>query len=345
MNRGLYIGGTSLVTNQRRLDVLSNNLANINTAGFKKDISITESFPEKLLAKTSRQREFGNMLRENEIEYENSGEIHRASTKEGYFTVNTSRGKSYVKEIEFVVSDDGFLKTSYTNLNDEHKTDYENFILDRNGQAVRGADNIEGLMEGLVTRPPGHVVGTMSGGVRFKKLVTDFTSAGLTDTGGKFDLGLNGDGFFKVAIGDEAMYTRNGSFTISQGFLSDLDGNRVLGRNGEIPINGGEFLVRPDGQVLVDGVNIDTLDIVDIDNKEFLRKRGDNLFYVVENGNIQEGAFTGQVMQGYLEDSNMNTISGMVEMINLLREFEAGQKVVRMQDEMLERAANEIGRI
>ena len=35
----------------------------------------------------------------------------------------------------------------------------------------------------------------------------------------------------------------------------------------------------------------------------------------------------------------------MVEMVNLLREFEANQKVVRMQDEMLERAANEIGRV
>lgn len=344
MNRGLYIGATSLVTNQRRMDVLANNLANINTGGFKKDISITESFPEKLLAKTSRQPEFNN-FGENQVQYENRGELHRARTEKGYFTIDTSRGKSHVKEIQFVVDDEGYLKTSYKNLNDEYKTDYENFILDRNGNRVQGEGDIEAMMEGLVSQPPAHVVGTMSGGVRFQKIFTDFTSGGLMDTGGKFDLGLQGDGFFKVDVEGETLYTRNGSFTASQGFLSDLDGNMVLGRNGQIPVAGGEFLVSANGEVTVGGEFVDTLDVVDIDNKEFLRKRGDNLFYVVENGQVAEEEFTGEVMQGYIENSNMNPISGMVEMINLLREFESGQKAIRMQDEMLERAANEIGRV
>ena len=119
MNRGLYIGATSLITNQRRMDVLSNNLANINTAGYKKDISLTESFPEKLLAKINSKPDLSNMMRDNEIEYENVGEIHRAKTKEGYFSLDTPNGKSYVKEIQFVVDNEGFLKTSYKNLNDE----------------------------------------------------------------------------------------------------------------------------------------------------------------------------------------------------------------------------------
>ena len=51
MNRGLYISATSLSANQKRLEVLANNLANVNTTGFKKDVSLTETFPEKLLAK------------------------------------------------------------------------------------------------------------------------------------------------------------------------------------------------------------------------------------------------------------------------------------------------------
>lgn len=345
MNRGLYIGATSLVTNQRKLDVLSNDLANINTVGYKKDISITESFPEKLLAKVSREPELGNMIRENQIEYENIGGIHRAKTKEGYFTVNTSRGKSYVKEIQFVVDDEGYLKTSYKNLNDEYKTDYENFIIDRNGNPVQGVENIEGIIEELVTHTPAHVIGTMSGGVRFQKLFTDFTNSSLMDTGGKFDLALKGDGFFKVAVGEEIFYTRNGSFTVSNGYLSDIDGNRVLGVNGEIPINGGQVIVLPNGQVRVDDELVDILDVVNVNNREFLRKRGNNHFYMVENEEAEEGEFTGEILQGYLENSNMNPISGMVEMINLLREFEAGQKAIRMQDEMMEKAANEIGRI
>ncbi len=345
MNRGLYIGATSLITNQRRMDVLSNNLANINTAGYKKDISLTESFPEKLLAKINSKPDLSNMMRDNEIEYENVGEIHRAKTKEGYFSLDTPNGKSYVKEIQFVVDNEGFLKTSYKNLNDEYLTDYENFIIDRNGNPVQGLGNIQGMIEELVIFPPPHIIGTMSGGVRFQKIFTDFTNTGVMDTGGKFDLALKGDGFFKVGVGENTYYTRNGSFTISEGFLSDIDGNRVLGRNGDIPLYQGEFSILDNGDIYIDDDYIDTLDIVDINNKELLRKRGDNQFYGVEGGQIEEVDFTGQVLQGYLESSNMNPISGMVEMINLLREFEAGQKAVRMQDEMLERAANEIGRV
>lgn len=347
MNRGLYISATSLMANQRRLEVLSNNLANINTAGYKKDISLTESFPEKLLAKMSRIPEAGNIPLENQVDYTNNGEIHQARTNEGYFIVNTSRGKSYVKDIQFVIDDEGYLKTFYKDLDDEYKTDYENYILDRNGNPIQAQDgNInEGFLEGLVYYPPPYIVGTMSGGVRFQKIFTDFSNGGFMDTGGKLDMALKGDGFFKIQKDDETLYTRNGSFAITNGYLTDLDGNRVLGRNGEIYLGNGIIEVLSNGEVRVDDNTIDYLDIVNINNKEFLRKRGDNLFYMAENTEAEEDIFNGEVLQGYLETSNMNPISGMVEMINLLREFEANQKAIRMQDEMLEKAANEIGRV
>lgn len=346
MNRGLYIGATSLVANQKRLDVLSNNLANINTVGFKKDISLTESFPEKLLAKMSRAPELKNISGENNITYENNGQVHTARTQEGYFVVNTPRGKSYVKEIRFVVDEEGYLKTSYKNLEDEHKTDYENYIVDSNGNRIQPEGDMENLLQSLVYNAPPYVIGTMSGGVRFQKIFTDFTNGGLIDTGGQLDIAIKGNGFFKVqGENGETLYTRNGSFAITEGYLTDLDGRRVLGRNGVISLNGGTIDILDNGQVMVDGGPVDILDIVNIGNKEFLRKQGDNLFYMEENTVAEENIFDGEVLQGYLEGSNMNSISGMVEMINLLREFEANQKVIRMQDEMLEKAANEIGRV
>lgn len=347
MNRGLYIGATSLVTNQRKLEVLSNNLANANTNGFKKDVSITESFPEKLLAKLSRTPEFRNIPGVNNITYENNGEIHTARTEEGYFLVETSRGRSHVKDIRFVVGDDGYLKTSYKDLEDVNKTDYENYILDGNGNRVQGqAGDMENLLEGMVYSPPPYVVGTMSGGVRFQKVFTDFTHGNIMDTGGKLDLALKGDGFFKVA-GEEGqtLYTRNGSFAVTNGYLTDLDGNRILGTTGEIPIGNGEIDILLNGNIMVGGQNVGQLNIVTINNKEFLRKRGDNLFHMAENVEAGENAFNGEVLQGHLETSNMNAISGMVEMITLLRDFEANQKVIKMQDEMLEKAATEIGRV
>ena len=59
----------------------------------------------------------------------------------------------------------------------------------------------------------------------------------------------------------------------------------------------------------------------------------------------EERPYEGEVLQGHLESSNVNAINEMVEMISLLREFEMGQRLIRMQDEMLEKAVNEIGRI
>ena len=59
----------------------------------------------------------------------------------------------------------------------------------------------------------------------------------------------------------------------------------------------------------------------------------------------EEGEFTGEVLQGFIEESNVNAISEMVDMITLLREFEAGQKAIRTQDEMMDKASNEIGRV
>lgn len=333
------------MTNQRKLDVLSNNLANINTTGFKKDISLAESFPEKLLAKVSGQNEFSSMPTGQPMEYANEDGIYRARTADGYFSVSSDGGRSYVKEIEFVVDDEGYLKTSYKNLNDENKTDAENYILNRDGSRIEAGDDVEAQLNASIYNPPLHVIGTMSGGVRFQKIFTDFTPGNIMETGSPFDFALKGDGFFKVSKDGETRYTRNGSFTVSQGYLTDLDGNRVLGSGGEIALDGGELSVSSDGNISLDGRDLGTLDIVNLTNKEFLRKIGDNLFAVLEGEDPGEEAFTGEVLQGHLENSNMNPITGMVEMINLLRDFEMGQKVIRMQDEMLEKAATEIGRV
>lgn len=359
MNRGLYIGGTSLVNNQRKMDVLSNNLANINTTGYKKDFSVSESFPELLLAKRSRINERPTRLEADNLDYVNRNDQHIAKVKEGYFRLETPDGISHVKEINLIVDDEGFLKTKYKNLDDEYKTNYENYLLDNQGNRIQNPGNIEEVLTNNVYQAPGFVVGTMSAGVKFKSVFTDFTQGGVMDTGGKFDLALNGDGFFKLGgkpASDEegTFYTRSGSFAVNNGILTDLDGRPVLGQGGEIAIDGVNFDVLGDGTILVDDIEVAKLDIVNIDNKEYLRKVGDNKYAMAylnpgrpneEQIPAEESDFTGNVLQGHLETSNMNAITGMVEMISLMRDYEANQKVVKTQDEILEKATTELGRI
>lgn len=355
MNRGLYISATSLVANQRKLEVLSNNLANVNTTGFKKDVSLTETFPEKLLMKINDRSKPRFSSNQGEFNLEPVGEegVYIANAGQGYFVVDTPQGKSYVKEIKFTIDEDGYYKTFYTTDDAQYKTDYENYITDGRGNRLHQDDGTpEELLQQSVYYAKPNVIGTMNAGVKFQKIATDYSPGNLVETGGKFDLALNGPGFFKIQ-GDEGAtyYTRDGSFVINgEGYLSTLDGREVLGTGGPISIDGEDFYVSEDGRVIVDGVESGTLDIADIENKEFLRKVGDNLYRMAVDINgeeipPEEIPFEGEVLQGFLEESNVNAIREMVEMITLLREFEAGQKAIRTQDEMMDKASNEIGRV
>ena len=51
------------------------------------------------------------------------------------------------------------------------------------------------------------------------------------------------------------------------------------------------------------------------------------------------------VLQGYTEQSNVNVVSEMVDMITVTRAYEANQKMIRSQDSMLEKAVNQVGRL
>ncbi|GFN36207.1 flagellar hook-basal body protein [Tepidimicrobium xylanilyticum] len=347
MNRGLYISATSLATNQKKLEVLSNNLANVNTTGFKKDRSLTETFAEKLLVKINSRQVRPSLRGENEITYETDGQVHRASTTQGYFVVETPMGESYVKEIRFVIDDEGYLRTFYQDGREGFNTDYENFITDGRGNRLQGVGDIEGMLQGIVYYPPSRVIGTMNAGLKFQKIVTDFTQGNMIETGSTLDLALNGSGFFKITDAEgNTYYTRDGSFVLNEeGILSTLSGEVVQGLNGDIVIQGNDITVGKRGEVIVDGNVVGMLDIVDLENREFLRKIGDNLYAMAEGVEPEEIPFEGEVFQGYLESSNVNAIEEMVEMISLLREYEAGQKAIRVQDEMLEKASNEIGRV
>ena len=295
MNRGLYISATSLAANQKRLDVLANNLANVNTTGYKKDISLLETFPEKLLSKMkgSRPRFRG----ENQITYEREGDIHRARTENGYFVIQTPMGNSYVKEIRFTIDEEGYLRTFYQDGRDELKTDYENYITDGQGNPIQGQEeNIEGLLEGIVYYPPNQVIGTMNAGVKFQKILIDYSPGNIMETGGTLDLALNGSGFFKVSDEEgNIYYTRDGSFAINtEGILTTLRGEIVQGLDGPIYIQGGDISIDRNGVVLVDGNGVGTLDIVDLENREFLRKIGDNLFAMAEGVEAEEIPFLGK---------------------------------------------------
>ncbi|MFH1760140.1 MAG: flagellar basal-body rod protein FlgF [bacterium] len=185
----------------------------------------------------------------------------------------------------------------------------------------------------------------MNDNMKIDEVKIDFSPGPLVQTGGTLDLAIDGKGFFTVDTNDGVQYTRNGSFTISNdGEIVDLNGNRLLGEDGPLFIQGNRVTISPGGYVDVDGAIMGRVNVVDFQDPTKLEKVGACLFrnfgeelpQTVENIKLH---------QGYLETSNVNTVETMVKMMTAYRNFEADQRMIHALDETLEKAVNEVGRI
>jgi len=180
---------------------------------------------------------------------------------------------------------------------------------------------------------------------------TDHSNGPLKQTDNVFDLALNGKGFFCVQTPDGVHYTRKGDFTLnSEGVLVTSNGWPVLGEGGEITVQGKEnpmknaiFNVDRQGNVAVDGKQVDTLRIVDIEEISQLSKAGDTLFKPPAGGVTEAKAEDVSVSQGFIEMSNVDAVKMMTEMIEVMRGYESYQKIIQSADETYSQAINDIG--
>jgi flagellar basal-body rod protein FlgG len=161
-------------------------------------------------------------------------------------------------------------------------------------------------------------IGRMSLGVYLQNIFTDFNTGGLKNSGGPLDFAIDGDGFFCALRDGEEVYTRDGSFTYAaDGTVVTKDGYPVVMENGAP-------LARS------------------FANNNSLVKIGDNFFARGET--TEEIGFTGQIIAGSLETSNVNPVKEMVDMISLSRAFDANQRIITVHDQTLNRAVNDIAR-
>lgn len=194
-------------------------------------------------------------------------------------------------------------------------------------------------------------IGKMNLGVKMGEVYTNYNQGSLRQTGNKYHLALDGKGFFAMAVTDKTgevstKYTRNGSFTMTKdGHIVDVDGNRLMGESGDImiPTEAADIVIDELGAIYADGEYIDTIIITDFEDYNYLSKTGDTMYKALEGANeLQGSAF---IRQGFTEQSNVNVVSEMVEMIAITRAYEANQKVIQSVDKTLDLAANSVGRV
>lgn len=252
MIRGLYTAATGMLVQERRQENITNNLANANTAGFKRSQLAVSSFPQVLL---------------NRI------------------------------------------------------------------------DAIKGSQKGF--KP----IGTINNGAMLAEETIDFTVGSLEETNSPLDFALMSEGFFTLATPQGTRYSRNGSFRLDgDGYLVDNHGNYLLGFRGPIYLNTTDFSVSSDGTLIAGDQYIDTLLITTFNDESRLQKTSNDLYIALEEaGPGQLDPTQVKMRQAYIEKPNINLVDEMVNMITVVRTYEANQKVIQAHDELLGKSVNEIG--
>jgi flagellar basal body rod protein FlgG len=175
---------------------------------------------------------------------------------------------------------------------------------------------------------------------------TDWTEGARQETGRPLDLALEGNGYFVVRTPAGDRYTRNGSFSLNaDGVLVNQTGNAVLGNDGQsIVLPPGAIEVRSDGEILVDGSPLGRLRVDAVQPDARLDREG-GVFFVPPAGDPERASDSVRVHQGQLEESNVNSVAAMVDMIDIQRNHAALQRTLTVADGIDGRIANDIARV
>lgn len=184
-------------------------------------------------------------------------------------------------------------------------------------------------------------VGEMGRGVGVDRLAMSNVQGALETTDINTDLALTSPGYFVVQTPAGERYTRNGHFQLdADGMLRTTDGYDLLGEAGAIGPLSSEFSVIADGTIMDQGQRVDQIRIVEVPI-DALQREGQSLY----SANQPVRAAVGAVRQGAVEASNVELSGQMIQMMTVMKAYEANQKIIQTQDEMLNKAVNEVGKI
>ena len=253
--RSLNIAGTGMMAQQTNVEVISNNLANMSTTGYKR-----------------RRAEFQDLIYQN---------------------------------------------------------------LRRAGSQSSDAGNI---------LPSGAQIGL---GVKTAAIYRIAEQGSLTETSNSFDLAIRGNGYFQVTLpSGETAYTRDGTFGLSaEGVMVTAEGY-VLQPGITIPAAARDVTINANGEVLakIDGQvnpqNVGQVQLAIFANEGGLDAIGENMLLATpSSGQPQAGnpgaVGYGQVLQGFVESSNVNVVQEITSLITAQRAYEMNSKVITASDEML----------
>ncbi|WP_231941305.1 flagellar hook-basal body protein [Burkholderia sp. PAMC 28687] len=176
-------------------------------------------------------------------------------------------------------------------------------------------------------------------------IATDFSAGKLVHTGNPLDFSINGPGFFEVATPSGLAYTRLGSFQ------RDADGRLVTAQGavlqamagGDIVVRSNNWHIERDGTLIDEGNPSAVVRVATFSNTAQLTRAEDGLFHA--NGAEAVEVAQPQMMQGFVESSNVSVGNDMIQMMEAMRRVESGQKLVHAYDDMIGTVLQRLGDI
>lgn len=184
------------------------------------------------------------------------------------------------------------------------------------------------------TRSSTRATGTKLSFVQDMGVLRDTREGPLTKTDNPLDVGLHGDGYYQIETQAGMRYTRNGHFRMdeagmlvnSQGFaVMDASDNPIIFAPNETRIE-----IAGDGTVSTETGVVAQLKVVRFANEQNLRKAGDSLY---ETSDEPEVVQRPQVVQGMMEESNVQPVIEITKMTELLRQYQAAQQMIDKEHE------------
>ncbi|MBL0921588.1 MAG: flagellar hook basal-body protein [Phycisphaerales bacterium] len=222
------------------------------------------------------------------------------------------------------------------------------FKPDRAFQVQRDPVRIE---DGVRHLPSDRLLERLGGGTLTAPTSTDLSPAPLRETGGELDVAIDGTGFFRVATGpdeSDVRLTRDGRFVI------DGAGRLVRADDGAPALDpaGGMIRLDPNQRVTIDADGVirqggevaARLGVVTPRAPNALVKEGANLFRF-RTDDARTDAASGLVRQGMLENSGVDPVATMTQVISTARAFERNARMIQIFDQNLSRVINTFGRV
>jgi len=174
---------------------------------------------------------------------------------------------------------------------------------------------------------------------------TDLRPGTVSATGRALDLALGPQGFLVLETPAGERWVRGGSFALDpERRVVDAEGHLLLGTGGPIVLPEGELEVSSQGEILVSGELVDVLRVEAPGDAPLLEREAGGRF-IPSPGGAPVPPEEVRVRSQHLEESNVEPVAALVEMIEIQRSYATLQRSIHVMDEVLGTIANQLGRV